>query len=527
MNTPTSYLQHSKAPPYQAALGTQNRSTAHDDSNSENIDHLIQGLNDVAQPDDVTLTVGTAIDGNLLEAVTTAASRHETNQREEVQDSVTHPSILAKQALSSLGPGNGGNKRKHSQDEDGYLHSQTLQDVSYSQTPTRDHLKRHKSDEERELDALHEHQRIDRSPMQTPLTVPNPNLTSNTDKAASFFVNEYRPNTRLNGTNYISSYSAAALFRKPTSASSKYTRPPMSKLFASLEMSPESFIDLQALAKTFMLDPTQPERQDCVGSRGKSDSDMVKLKLFHCVKDFLDEGDTGNQYFGKDSEGVDRRDWYWPRDVNKVIAIVTPLMRRMVTNERQRQYAVSSRSGRNADGDTLSNEDNSKAIPSRNGVYRHKKCRATDSAPDLTMRLETQLDPLLGKGDVQISASDTGPNAQPSTDADTLRLRICIIGNNEEPGREALLVPPITYLLSISRTSFRSLLAYIASLLVPDILSSPLPNQLHFKALLPRGLVELEHNGSNWHEIVEEVKNTSWLESNLRIVAEIDSAFWP
>ncbi|KAF1913787.1 hypothetical protein BDU57DRAFT_502602 [Ampelomyces quisqualis] len=160
-------------------------------------------------------------------------------------------------------------------------------------------------------------------------------------------------------------HSAAALFRrtseKPTTR--KYTRPPMSKLFMSLQLSPENFLQLQAQAKAYMLDTAHPERQNCVGNRGKGDTDMVKLRLFKCVKDFLDEG-SGKQFFGENVEKLGETDaieaaralgedrvpesderLVWPRDGNKIISLVTPLMRRMVTNERQRKYAIETRKG--------------------------------------------------------------------------------------------------------------------------------------------------------------------------------------
>lgn len=131
----------------------------------------------------------------------------------------------------------------------------------------------------------------------------------------------------------------------------------MSKLYASLNLSPENFLHLQAAAKQYMLDPAHPERQNCVGNRGKGDTDMVKLRLFNCVRDFLAEGE-GLRFFGEEAErgdgegdGGERfgagegKRWVWPRDGNKIVSLVTPLLRRMVTNERQRQYAVETRRG--------------------------------------------------------------------------------------------------------------------------------------------------------------------------------------
>ncbi|KAF2031320.1 hypothetical protein EK21DRAFT_63466 [Setomelanomma holmii] len=159
-------------------------------------------------------------------------------------------------------------------------------------------------------------------------------------------------------------HSAAALFRRTSERSSrKYTRPPMSKLFMSLQLSPENFLQLQAQAKTYMLDTNYPERQNCVGNRGKGDTDMVKLRLFNCVRDFLNAG-IGEQFFGANVEKPGEREAVeaarslgedqmpnteerltWPRDGNKIISLVTPLMRRMVTNERQRMYAIETRKG--------------------------------------------------------------------------------------------------------------------------------------------------------------------------------------
>jgi hypothetical protein len=168
----------------------------------------------------------------------------------------------------------------------------------------------------------------------------------------------------LNDARAAGVHSAAALFRRTSERTSrKYTRPPMSKLFMSLQLSPENFLQLQASAKAYMLDTTHPERQNCVGNRGKGDTDMVKLRLFNCVRDFLNDG-VGEQYFGQDVEKPGERDAFeaaralgeekapgmeekltWPRDGNKIISLVTPLMRRMVTNERQRMYAIETRKG--------------------------------------------------------------------------------------------------------------------------------------------------------------------------------------
>lgn len=193
-------------------------------------------------------------------------------------------------------------------------------------------------------------------------------------------------------------HSAAALFRSPAaSTAKKYTRPPMSKLYSSLRLSPEDFLHLQASAKSYMLDPAHPERQDCVGSRAKGDTDMVKLKLFNCVRDFLAEG-AGERWFpdnspvggelgtvsGNGHENPER--WIWPRDGNQIVSLVTPLMRRMVTNERQRMYAIETRKG----GGTKKTKDD--AVNGFSSEHQDGSAMQVDSSwPDQQHELDPSL----------------------------------------------------------------------------------------------------------------------------------------
>ena len=171
--------------------------------------------------------------------------------------------------------------------------------------------------------------------------------TSNDDgQLESICCNQIREQQNLvSDVRVAGVHSAAALFRKPPASSKKYTRPPMSKLFTSLELSPENFLHLQAAAKGYMLNGSYPERRECVGQRGKGDSELVKLRLWNCVKEFLDREGNGARFFGTDVPGDEGmvRTMIWPVDKNRIIRVVTPLLRRMVTNERQRQYAVEAR----------------------------------------------------------------------------------------------------------------------------------------------------------------------------------------
>jgi hypothetical protein len=136
-------------------------------------------------------------------------------------------------------------------------------------------------------------------------------------------------------------HSAAALFRKPSASSKKYTSksnriritqavskvstlhlltatgPPMAKVYTSLDLSAEQFLHLQAAAKKYMLDEKHPERSDSVGNKGKSETDLVKLKLFECVKSFLEDEGWGEKCWGASAVGAETRKLKWPEMMNK------------------------------------------------------------------------------------------------------------------------------------------------------------------------------------------------------------------
>ncbi|KAN0084986.1 hypothetical protein V8E54_001453 [Elaphomyces granulatus] len=162
-----------------------------------------------------------------------------------------------------------------------------------------------------------------------------------------------------------------------------YTRPPMSRLFASLELSPENFLQLQAAAKAYMLDDNYPERRECVGQRGKGDTEMVKLRLWNCVRNFLDAEGNGDRFFSEHvvNDGMPPRQYIWPQDQHRVISLVIPLLRRMVTNERQRQYAIETRKGGGVELRKRKQEENVHSVDA-----------AADHPPsdDPTQPLETQ-----------------------------------------------------------------------------------------------------------------------------------------
>jgi hypothetical protein len=155
------------------------------------------------------------------------------------------------------------------------------------------------------------------------------------------------------------SAAASALFKPASSASKKYSRPPLGTVYQNLGLAPDVFLRLQGALKSYMLDPAHPERRDVVGhKRHSGGTEAAKLKLWNCVDEFLkaksDDNETthAETFFPKapedDIEGQAEPDnaegkMYWPSDRDVIIKAVMPLMRKVVTNERQRVYAVESR----------------------------------------------------------------------------------------------------------------------------------------------------------------------------------------
>lgn len=148
-------------------------------------------------------------------------------------------------------------------------------------------------------------------------------------------------------------HSSVALFRDPATLAKKHTRPPMSKLYSSFNLEASAFLSLSDAAKKFMLDSSYPERQECLGVRGKSDSRVVRLELIGYVHQFLEEG-AGAVFFPSRHENTNSENqetsveesprlYVWPQDRDQIIELCMPLLRRVVRNEQQRQYALTTR----------------------------------------------------------------------------------------------------------------------------------------------------------------------------------------
>ena len=262
--------------------------------------------------------------------------------------------------------------------------------------------------------------------------------------------------------------SAAALFRTPPLSSKKTTRPPMSRLYLSLELPPDSFLHLQAAAKTYMLDSSHPERSEAVGQRGKGDpAGIVKLNLYNCVKNFLTDEGHGLRYFaaGMLGDAGVPRTMAWPEDEAKIVAAVTPLLRRMVTNERQRKYAVETRSKPSANG--LDSQDQDEA--------------SQGQARDIS--------------------------------SDTLVLQMRILKN---PGQKLLASCDVP---AENITGREYLFARIPQ--IYEVASASHPDDITISVLLPDGLMQI-HGDVEWSEALIIARNTVWLQGKVVVLLEVD-----
>lgn len=528
--------------PSSSALGNDN---SLDQTSNVFEKHLADGLADFTSHGHV-LNRAPLIDGQLLEAVSSAGAQLRNDvaaQELPVSASLDKQSRMAEEAVSLLSPMMNAGKRKRPVEDDEDDDNATIQSDDRESTvdlvEAIEHSNKKRSKHKQNQKPVKKSQRSDvwsdtivlEQPCPPSQPTPPPAMPEEEPQDQTVFVTEYPTPSALSDARAAGVYSAAALFRKPSATTKKYTRPPMSKLFSDLELTPENFLHLQAQAKAYMLDEEHPDRRACVGNRGKGDTDMTKLKLFHCVREFL-EPDLGVLYFGPNSDGADVRKWSWPTDVNKVIAAVTPLLRRMVTNERQRQYANESRRG-----------GGRKKAHANERVVEEEEDEAEAAADEA----ESSFDPTLSFG---VEATVVPADQQQTSDA--LLLQVIILIRNATSGQQQVVArfdcPANTYATFSSwrayfqtaipmaeprpEMSFKSPTPDTTTIILahghsgaaePDIAprNGTLEEVTSMFAFVPStGLKQIESD-DDWAAAIGEAKSTIWMEQELRIVVEV------
>jgi len=271
---------------------------------------------------------------------------------------------------------------------------------------------------------------------------------------------------------------AAALFKQPTEKSKKYSRPVMSKIFTSLGVDAMEFLEIQAAAKKYMEDPAHPERRATVGYAryDKNETDTAKLNLANVTESFLEEEGWGERTFGPNARGRTSAKIRWPKNKSKVINAVTPLLRRMVTNLRQREYQAKIR-------------------------LEKKTAIVPRAANDEGLTYSTP---------ATIQAShDTSQVASPSIVDPGMtqyiyNIRLNVIQNGHR----------IMSVLNLKQTNFPNY-----STIVQCINTLP-HNILSVEVLGPNGLLSIS-NEDNWKEVIALIAMTEWMDGEVKCVVEV------
>lgn len=312
------------------------------------------------------------------------------------------------------------------------------------------------------------------------------------------------------------SNSASVLFREPSEKSKKYSRPPLGKVFTSLELAPDAFLKLQSAAKDYMLSEEYPERKDVVGhKKTNGNNDQAKLKLYECVAEFLRQDDNGETFFGHTavtSPDVPPRTFFWPEDQGRIIKLLMPLLRKMVTNERQRLYAAESRKG----DSKKSNNNRSPAIlgDEEQSFNEDMVChlQSLECSKILTGKQVPEIDPTLQTEftDIQKSAIPDALNPPLAAFPDTLNIYVNIVTYEDGDGRNLL---PEFVLPNEKVDSFEQFLSYIQFV---DLGSRTLAE---VQALLPQGLMVIREE-QEWLSAKMTASTTVWMNQRLTIVVK-------
>ena len=277
-------------------------------------------------------------------------------------------------------------------------------------------------------------------------------------------------------------------------------RQTVSKLHIKLGLTPADFLTLQSQAKVYMLDKDHPERQTCVGML-ENGSTHQRLLLYHHTKDFLDHADIGSTYFGPGSVFTKNKGFNYPADSEKVVSLVMPLLRRVISNERQRTYVYAKR----RDADLTERQKNGStaidiSLPSTTSNA------ISDALADTGELPETRADGLPYNGEPPLSSSRLPPN---------LRLDIAVTetkhGNTQLKTRTSL---PEAVNLALLATTVR------ARTSLPDL--RILSFSVHLAETLKKvsGKHETDRENS-WRNLLEKVDKCPWMDGWARVVVAV------
>lgn len=206
----------------------------------------------------------------------------------------------------------------------------------------------------------------------------------------------------------------------------------------------------------------------------------------------------------------------------RIISLVTPLLRRMVTNERQRRYALETRRNLAAakQGQNEKNQGSATPTPTADTTQPDSQAEAFSTPPAL------EIDPKLNQyhysiespgsqgqqPDVVITTPRTGVKfvfAKKAAEAEGLRYHLSIMQEGRRVMSRCTLTPNTC-------PTFSSLTQHINSVLDGDGRKITT-----IKVMSPSGLVKVEDE-SSWVEVVEIIKQTEWMDEEVRCVADVE-----
>lgn len=306
--------------------------------------------------------------------------------------------------------------------------------------------------------------------------------------------------------------SAAILFREPSEKSKKYSRPPLGKLFNTLELSVEAFLEVQNAAKDFMLDENHPERREVVGyKKSNINNDVAKLKLWNCVDEFLRLENVGEKFFGHqvniNTPEAPVRTFFWPQDHQRIIRLLMPLLRKIITNERQRVYAAKSRKSTPKTGRQEPQDDDPLNVVEDAEVGGCEFAIPADAVTDCPQQVG--IDPAL-RAAATTASEVMDQDGQPRQDRPVSILVNIISGDDQHR-----LTPE--FVLSSDSVPTVEVLTHK----LEQHYNHPLES-ITINAWLPQGLFRISEN-SDWTMACMMVCTTPWMDNQLKIVVELSS----
>lgn len=308
--------------------------------------------------------------------------------------------------------------------------------------------------------------------------------------------------------------SASVLFREASSKSRKYSRPPLGKVFTSLELAPENFLRLQIAAKAFMLDDAHPERKEVVGQKQiRGGSDVAKLNLWSCVDEFLAMHGYGDLFFapgaGDSIPGAPQRSLFWPRDRQAIIKLMMPLMRKMVTNERQRVYAAAVRK----QGPTKDGAEDQASMVADESSLLHDEFADTSYAD----QQENARSPVPVQRENAMRALDSSPSG--ATFKQSIVLYVNVVSNTAGALRRVI---PRFQLRPESAPSLSTLVAEVNKRYKPAPGKAPSAKESSpvVRVWLTDGLVTIEEDGE-WMVALLSAGVVDWMDGEVRVLVEV------